>query len=118
MTSIIPEQPAPFAPLPRANVQIPNPRTVRADDFTWYNSRAGDIIKTSYNKCTDTITSKKYPWNRIPSLPNEPWPCQVPRFSLYGLVGTCPCQLNRCKCNSCQDKHRCALFGGSYVNPN
>lgn len=119
MTSQAPQQPAPFAPLHPSAVGKPNPRTVRAQDLTWYNSRAGNIVKTSYNKCSGKIISDNYPWNRPPVPKNQPfWTCPIPRFDLYGLAPTCPCELNRCKCSSCRQKHRCALYGGSYTNPN
>lgn len=119
MTSQVPSQPAPFAPLKPSQVVLPNPRTVRAQDLTWFNTRAGEIIKTDYNSCNRTIGNSISSWNRPPVPPNQPfWTCPYPRFDLYGLASTCPCELNRCKCSKCHQKTRCALYGGSYVDPN
>jgi hypothetical protein len=118
MTSQAPDQPAPFAPLKANKVQLPNPRTVRAQDLTWYNTRAGNIIKTSYNKCNGKVENHYSPWNRPPVPPNDViWPCDVPLFDLYGVGNECPCELNRCRPSNCNQK-RCPIYGGSYVNPN
>jgi hypothetical protein len=111
-------QPAPFQSIPSGKVVLPNPRTVRSQDLTWFNTRGGEIITTNYNKCDGKIKNRKTPWNRSLSPPNIPfWTCPVPRFDLYGL-SNCPCQLNRCGCSDCASRPRCALFGGSYVDPN
>jgi hypothetical protein len=119
MTSQIPAQPAPFAPIHPLKVTTPNPRTVRAQDLTWFNTRAGEIIRTNYDTCTGQMSGNKSPWNRPPVPPNQPfWTCPYPRFDMYGLAATCPCELNRCGCSKCYQKKRCALYGGSYVDSN
>jgi hypothetical protein len=119
MTSQIPSQPSPFSPLQPSKVVLPNPRTVRAQDLTWFNTRGGEIFKTTYNKCTGKISTSNSPWGRPPVPPHQPfWTCPYPHFDLYGVAETCPCLLNRGGCSKCYQRERCALFGGSYVNPN
>lgn len=117
MTSQVPYEPAPFSPVSERNNQ-PDPRTVRATDLTWYNTRGGNIVTTSFNKCNGKTTSSTMPWNRPPVPENQPfWTCPFPRFDLYGLAKDCPCELNRCKCSPCKDTGRCKLYGGTYVRP-
>jgi hypothetical protein len=119
MTYQAPLQPAPFRALHPQQVAMPNPRTVRAEDLSWFNTRGGEIIQTNYNTCTGQMNAQRYPWNRAPCPKNFPfWTCPIPRFDLYGLAGTCPCELNRCGCSNCYQKKRCALYGGSYVDSN
>ena len=118
MTSLTPDEPAPFAPVPNYLQSAPNPRTVRADDLTWYNSRGGYIYKSSFDRCTGESRTTKDPYNRLVNPPNEPFlKGVVPRFDLYGIAKkTCQCELDRC----CQNnKHStCALYGGMYADPN
>lgn len=106
----------------------PNPRTVRATDFTWFNTCGSNIIKTDYNKCTGDIKKHQFPWGQIEESQNvpfnlEPWgekknsgKCDMfSRFDLYGLSSKCSCNFNRCGCDK---KPECPLFKDSYVNPN
>lgn len=110
MTSQIPAQPAPFAPLPGAWNVMPNPRTVRAQDITWFNTRGGQIIKTSYNKCNSQMSTQAQNWNRPVVLQNRPfWTQPVPTFDLYGLSSSCEQELNRCQCDGCK-KSNCFLY--------
>ncbi len=45
------DQPADFTPIqPNSQNIYPNPRTVRAQDLSWYNTRGGYIVNTIYDK--------------------------------------------------------------------
>ena len=46
MTERAPMMPAPFQGLPSNVAVLPNPRTVRATDMTWFNTSGSKIIKT------------------------------------------------------------------------
>ena len=87
MTSQLPDQPANFAPLPRSSNVLPNPRTVRAQDLSWYNTRGGYIVNTKYDKCTGNVSHKKYQWNLLPPLPKTPFTSFTPvsNFDLFGV---------------------------------
>lgn len=131
MTARVPDMPAPFTTINPRNIVKPNPRTVRASDFTWYNTSGINIIKTDYNTCSNEISQNMYPWGLTSEPHNkpfnlEPWGGQsqgngqcnlFQRFDLYGLASKCSCELNRCGCSDPR-KSRCALYGGNYVNPN
>lgn len=127
MTERSPLMPASFQSSPENLNIMPNPRTVRATDMTWFNTCGSNIIKTDYNKCTGDIKKHQYPWGKITDIKNipfnlRPWGGQgqcslFQRFDLYGLASKCSCELNRCGCND-PIKNRCPLYGGSYVNPN
>ena len=127
MTERAPMMPAPFQSTPSSGNVMPNPRTVRATDMTWFNTSGANIIKTDYNKCTGNIESHQFPWGKLDDPKNtpfnlRPWggkgQCDLfQRFDLYGVSSKCSCELNRCGCSD-PNKNRCPLFGGSYVNPN
>jgi len=131
MTERAPMMPAPFHGIPSSAAVLPNPRTVRATDMTWFNTCGEKIIKTDYNKCTGDIRSHEYPWGRTADPRNvpfnlRPWggntvgsgQCSLfQRFNTYGLASKCGCALNRCGCSDPR-RDRCPLYGGSYVNPN
>lgn len=127
MTERVPLMPSSFQKLSNNKEVLPNPRTVRATDMTWFNTSGNNIIKTDYNKCTGEITKHQYPWGNMTELNNipfnlRPWggegQCNLfQRFDLYGLSSKCKCELNRCGCND-PKKNRCPLYGGSYENPN
>lgn len=127
MTERAPLMPASFQCNKKNPDVMPNPRTVRATDMTWFNTCGSKIIKTDYNKCTGNITTHQYPWGKMNDIKNipfnlRPWggkgQCNLfQRFDMYGLASKCGCELNRCGCSDPR-KERCPLYGGSYVNPN
>jgi len=126
MTTRTPNMPSPFMGIP-SNTQIrPNPRTVRASDFTWFNTCGANIIKTNYNTCSGSIKTHMFPWGIIPPTRNipfnlkggKPGQCDLfKRFDLYGVTHKCDHQLNRCKRTYPKDQ-KCHLFSGTYRNPN
>jgi hypothetical protein len=95
----------------------PNPRTVRASDMTWFNTRGNKIIKTDYNTCNGNIDTHMFPWGILPEHTNIPFnlkawgdnsnngKCDLfKRFDMYGLSSTCT--------------NKCSKSGKLYVNPN
>ena len=126
MTSRIPNMPSPFTGVSSNNKVHPNPRTVRASDFTWFNTCGANIIKTDYNTCSGSIKTHMFPWGILPQAKNTPFnltggkpgQCDLfKRFDLYGVSDKCDKQLNRCKKTYLKDEG-CSLFSGSYINPN
>ena len=73
MTERAPLMPESFQSVPANPNVMPNPRTVRATDMTWFNTSGSNIIKTDYNKCTGNITKHQYPWGRMTDLKNIPF---------------------------------------------
>ena len=127
MTERVPLMPSSFQKLSNDKEVLPNPRTVRATDMTWFNTSGNNIIKTDYNKCTGDIKKHQYPWGNMTKLNNihfnlRPWggegQCNLfQNFNMSKLSSKCNCELNRCGCND-PKKNRCPLYGGTYENPN
>jgi hypothetical protein len=121
------DQPADFTPIPPNSQNIyPNPRTVRAQDLSWFNSRGGFIVKTSYDKCNQQIKQTKSEWNRLPPLPKTPFTAFVP-VSNYDLYGVHCKQQNKCQSAYKQyvsdpyyDSRDCNILydNDGYVDPN
>lgn len=122
MSRLTPDTPAPF-PEYRGTAQVkPLIESVNPEIRSWFNTRDAKIIETSYNTCTGQITTQKYPWNIPNCLQNKDiWPCPIQLTNLFWQYGTqpsCECDTNRCGCSNCYQRKRCALYGGSYTNPN
>ena len=82
MTERSPMMPAPFNSNQNKHIQnaqnvLPNPRTVRASDMTWFNTSGANIIKTDYNKCTGDIKKHQFPWGKTTDMQNAPFNLQA-----------------------------------------
>jgi hypothetical protein len=128
MTERTPEMPSSFKNFMPTKIlnQTPNPRTVRACDFSWFNTRGNTIIKTDYNKCQGNIDTHMYPWGILPEPKNTPFNlkewgnnCQsngkcdlFTRFDMYGLNSKCK-EISRCSSKNTNSN----MYSG-YMNPN
>lgn len=104
-----------YAPVQNFPTKIlDNPRTIRATDFTWFNTRGGEIIQSDYNKCNQMVTRQSVSY--VPSKPSHtvPYNC-LPRYLWYpnSFKEDCICNLKGEKC-----RHVCKFWNGTYVNPN
>jgi len=119
MTEKVPLMPAEFKYKPCLRPVLPDPRTVRASDMTWFNTCSDNIVRTDYNTCSHKETKTLYPFGRLNDPINKP----------FNLVGNEKCdlfsriQLNgmRTKCNSIISNHcnfKPKMYNKYYINPN
>tara|TARA_Y100001958_G_C20994074_1_gene380489 strand:+ start:78 stop:434 length:357 start_codon:yes stop_codon:yes gene_type:complete len=114
-----PAMPGLFVTTEKTKYSSPNPRTVRASDLTWFNSRGTNIIRSTYDTCTSNLDRKNYKWGALSRSKHR-------NVSLHPSGGKGQCNLfhsfttERQPCDNsrfanCRGKY---IHKGFYVNPN
>lgn len=116
MTERVPLMPSPFKYIPCKKKVLPDPRTVRACDLTWFNTCGDNLVYSNYNTCDSKKVKTLYPFGRL----NDP--IQKP----FNLIGNNSCDLFknfRFKNKGCDKLNSNCLispnmFSKDYIDPN